>query len=335
MYDKINPGDPLSIPSRDYNRFVDAAISTKLSPLKGNAKGASGIQRTAVKVLCKNNDGGQLKGKRAVVLTEPIFDPSDGDAQEAAFKSELVMKVETPGDDTRITWGVLDGSLEDQNYGTVTVLGDCICWINLQAIDDLYVDVQSGTQTPQSGMFGPGQIVWVSGGLGTANNTDEQWAVIRLGGLSPERGFWAQITASAAVAPITGSTETTTNRWKYNWQEMLYQQDGNFQVRPNGRTTSNAGTDAQGNPITDAYGYNTIETNNTDSGILGNSVDYDTLPTQMDIEPVRGNPVVWLRPIQTCDVPPKQQYVFEYVNAIDGICPADSSSSDGSSSDGG
>jgi hypothetical protein len=326
-YSQVNPNDPIRFSATQQNAWTAAASANNAKPLKSNGVGSGPIARSPVVVLCKNNDGGNLKSRRAVVLTEPVIDPTDGDAAEAAFKTEVVMKVETPGGDNRLTWGVLTGQLEDQAYGTVVVLGDVICWINLQAKDDLYVDVQADTQIPQSGMYGPGQIVWVSGGVGQADDTGEQWAVIQLGGLSAEAGFWGQITQNAAIDPVSGSTETTTNRWKYTWQEMQYQQNGVFQVRPNGRTTSNAGTDSDGNPITDAYAYNTIETNNSDTGIQGNSIDYDTLPDQMDIEPVRGNPIVWIRPILNCQTPPKTEFVFEYVNAIDGTCPADGSSS--------
>lgn len=118
--------------------------------------------------------------------------------------------------------------------------------------------------------------------------------------------FWAQITGSAAISGAS-------NRWKYSWFEVERTATG-FQTKGGGRS----GTTSE------RFAINSIEANNDDSNIEGNSVDLSgqifTDNSGLELQAVRGTPVVrmWLE----YDVDGNPAYTFEYVNAIDGECAA-------------
>lgn len=111
--------------------------------------------------------------------------------------------------------------------------------------------------------------------------------------------FWAR---------IDGSSGGSGNKWDYDFTEVEF--DGeSWTALENGRT----GT-----------AYNTVEANNDDSAIEGNSVDLSgsifTDNTSLEIKPVRGEPIVRMRITQGSQPEAGGYYVFEYVNAVDGTC---------------
>jgi hypothetical protein len=112
-------------------------------------------------------------------------------------------------------------------------------------------------------------------------------------------------------AKITGSSEISTNRWKYAWTEQQRTATG-FQDKPNGRSGTTA----------DRFAINSVEASNDGSDTEGNSVDVDGTifddNSGLEMQPVEGNPVVtmWF----DYDDEGNPAYTFEYVNAIDGEC---------------
>lgn len=106
---------------------------------------------------------------------------------------------------------------------------------------------------------------------------------------------------------ITGSSSIGDNRWSYAWAEQTYQQAGQWQDTPDGRTSG-----------TDGPAFNTIEANNTGSGVQGNSVDVDDLPTGFDLSPVAGGPVVLAHSVVNCNG--VSEILFSYENGVTGTC---------------
>lgn len=112
-------------------------------------------------------------------------------------------------------------------------------------------------------------------------------------------GFWAQ---------ITGSSEESANVGLYDATEQV-PSAGGFATLANGRVLSGVIR-------------NSIEENNSSSGVQGNSVDLsgDIFSDNADLELklVTGDPVVWVRRYKTGAE--SYEYRFSYVNAIDGEC---------------
>jgi hypothetical protein len=116
--------------------------------------------------------------------------------------------------------------------------------------------------------------------------------------------MWIRITGYAA---ITGAT----NRWKYQWVESQLVDDGMWEDVPDGNTHADLGV-----------AYNSIEANNSDSGVQGNSTNVSTLPPGYSLQPVQGNPVVQATLVEDCnDV---LVWIFSYENGVsapEGNCP--------------
>ena len=110
---------------------------------------------------------------------------------------------------------------------------------------------------------------------------------------------------------ITGHTTNGTNQWKYAWTEQVRTSTG-WQDAANARTGTTSSD----------YALNACEANNDGTGVQGNSVDIDgsifTDNTDLDIQPVQGDPVVWAW--RGVDASGEPCLTFEYVNAIDGEC---------------
>lgn len=138
--------------------------------------------------------------------------------------------------------------------------------------------------------------------LGTAHHTTDsetgKWVYLVGSAAGSGGGFWAQITANYSVG---------NNIWNYSWVEQERIADG-WQDLAGGRTgTANTSTAA----------YNSIEANNNGAGMEGNSIDVDNLADGFDLQPVQGDPVVWMR---EDDVAGTTAYSFSYENAVDGEC---------------
>lgn len=127
-----------------------------------------------------------------------------------------------------------------------------------------------------------------------------------VGGGNPDPGLWARITGATL---LTGETA----RWSYAWTEQSVQADGTFAAKSGGRTS-----------VASGEALNTVEANNgaQGTGIKGNSVtqsgaDY---PAGFQLMRVRGDPVVWLRPMVASDDSETTWWLFAYENADDGTC---------------
>lgn len=124
----------------------------------------------------------------------------------------------------------------------------------------------------------------------------------------PRVEFWAEITGSAAI-------EGAGNQWRYAWKKVRRTADGWADVDyPD--ATGNKGTTSEG------YAINSAEANNAGTGTQGNGVDLSAEPItsnpQVEVKPVRGNPVVWMR--KGTDDAGNRCYTFTLPNTAQGPC---------------
>lgn len=111
---------------------------------------------------------------------------------------------------------------------------------------------------------------------------------------------WIKITGNSAIP-------NRSYAWQYSFIEQELAQYGQFQDKIGGVTSASG-----------IYAYNTIESNNTNTGIQGNSINVDTIPPTFAFQAVRGSPVVLAFPTNNCSG--IVEYLFSYENAIDGEC---------------
>lgn len=105
---------------------------------------------------------------------------------------------------------------------------------------------------------------------------------------------------------ITGHTSIGDNRWSYSWTEQKCVLNGQWTDKPGGKTSVSE----------DILAFNTVESNNGPTGIMGNSIDLAWLSEGFTILPVQGSPVVRAFKVTNCDGDP--EYVFSYENAVGG-----------------
>jgi hypothetical protein len=93
-------------------------------------------------------------------------------------------------------------------------------------------------------------------------------------------GFWVRIASSEAVTD-------QPNHYVYTGYRQIPYTPGLWQDDPDN-------TD----PVTPIY--NSMEANNSDTGVQGNGTDLADYPDGTVIPPLRGNPVTWCRPGVDC-----------------------------------
>src|SRR4051812_3386630 len=126
-YNKVNQGDQVRIPAVAFNGWQDAAVYTRLAQASNLRGGPNpGVQRSPVVVLAQNVSGDTLAGLQAVILTSPVFVPTDDNT-----KAEAIMKMDLPADGNTLTWGILINGTADKAMGTVVTMGDVLCKINV------------------------------------------------------------------------------------------------------------------------------------------------------------------------------------------------------------
>lgn len=138
---------------------------------------------------------------------------------------------------------------------------------------------------PQYGIVGAdGTILTRKPPVASANTRDE---------------FWAEITSATSIGD---------NIWEYGIASVEYTKGGQFAPLSSSSSDNVTGT-----------AYNTIESNNTDTGEQGNGVSLP-LPAGVTIQAIGIGAIVWVRKAINCDTG-DTEYLFQAVNQIDGDCP--------------
>ena len=170
---KVQTGDPLRIPARAYNAFVDAARD-----LQGRQQEIGGATRREFRqtgiVLVKNSSGADRDRFDVLGVDGVIFTPTDNLDE---FKNQVVLKGITPAEDDHLgRFVVLLEPLADGEIGRACVDGVCPARIDVQDADDRFADVKDADAASLlGGAFGAASILWKEDGTGV------KWAVVRIG----------------------------------------------------------------------------------------------------------------------------------------------------------
>lgn len=222
-YKKVQKGEDLSI---------SAAVWNDLLNLLAQSKGNSGRPRQAVQqrqmnsgvVMARNISGEPLNEFRAVKIVGPTVLPADS---ETSFKNRVVLDVTTPDDSSTGLWCVLQESLaagaegdeENGAFGEAVVSGITVARVDINDASDTNVEVVDGETVLSSSESGSGQIVWVAGGVGTADATGEQWALVRL----PTGGSGtSELPHGQYLGTFYGTVASNTSAWTFPFLHEVF-----------------------------------------------------------------------------------------------------------------
>lgn len=115
---------------------------------------------------------------------------------------------------------------------------------------------------------------------------------------------WMKLTNATAIVGHV-------NAWQYAGEEVYMGIDGYWQTKEDGKTSQRI--------------YNSMEANNSATGVQGSGINVDNLPATFSFKPIGGTgavgqPVVPCTPMKDCEDPPNDVYVFSAPNTADGTC---------------
>lgn len=287
----VQSGSPLRIPANDWNKIVDAtrAYYEQQAGGRGPIPATAGTKQTGI-VLVRNDSGSDLARNAVVGINSPIILPGD---HLDEFLRQVALTVVTPTKDQHAAAGhfaVLLDPLPATGIGRAYVSGICPVQIDLLDEEHTTAGVIDGDATKlESGKPGT-QIIWYD----EAPSETTRWALINLGTSGCE-WIWGK---------LGGATSIGDNRWSYPFTQMKYQQAGTWAAVPNGLT----GT-----------AYNTIEANNSATGVQGCGINVDQLPAGVSIQPIGAGGIVKITPEINCETQ-AVEHVFQAVNNADGPC---------------
>jgi len=204
---KVRSGQPLVIPARAYNAFVDAAVSQRR---RERDRGAGPLTEAMPRglVLVRNDSGETIEPYRVLAITGVLVEPGEGD-QERTFHSRTPLTGDVATEASRpLSFVLATQPIEPGELGRCVLTGVTPARVfvtnELDTTCELVPDETVLTSTPMGGV----PILWKEEGAG---GTGERWAVIEMG--RPSAGRVTAILGAAQPIP------TEHNRWRYPWQE--------------------------------------------------------------------------------------------------------------------
>lgn len=289
---KVSDGDPLIIPARAYNAFIDAANAVQRINVLGS--GSSPIYGDSQTVVLVRNDSGIDVPRFGVLgLSSPVFLPSDGLErwqEQTSFAGQLPSGAIHAG-----RFGVALGPIAAGAIVPCVVSGLVIGLVDAGG-DVPYADVLTGAVDRLAGSVdgGGAQVLWREPGSGA------KWAILRVGtGVAGSGTFFAR---------ITGATLFSPNRWLYAWSEVR-------------KTAAGYGAWAPfGGGRTGTAGLNMAEDMNSSAGVQGHGIDITRVgfPAGFATVPAPTGLIVRMHEVPTGVG--TTEYWFNFGGNVDGAC---------------
>ncbi len=211
---KVRSGQPLVIPARAYNAFVDAALETKRRQQDRRAGelwdgGRSFIGGGGVAV--RNDSGADLERYHTLAIDGPLFLPGE-DGPEKSFQNRLAFKGITPTDTTRPgSFAIAREPIPRGEVGLCVVHGVTPARILIEDEEHAFAEVAPDESVLTSAGSGSAVILWKEEGVG------EKWALVEMG--RPRGGRIVAILGEAR------EIEGERFRWRYPWTEAAIDGD--------------------------------------------------------------------------------------------------------------
>lgn len=211
---KVRPGDPLRIPARAYNAFVDAALESRRRQQDRRAGelwdgGRSFIGGGVVTV--RNDSGEDLERYHTMAIDGPLFVPGE-DGPEKSFQNRLAFKGITPTDATRPgSFAIAREPIPQGEVGLCVVHGVTPARVLVEDEEHAFAEVTPDETVLISAGLGSAAILWKEEGVG------EKWALVEVG--RPRGGRIVAILGDAR------EIEGERFRWRYPWTEAAVDGD--------------------------------------------------------------------------------------------------------------
>jgi hypothetical protein len=222
---KVRTGDPLRIPARAYNAFVDAAhLARRIDADTGAEPTLPGAQEHLV--LVRNESGADLPRFGILGIDRPIIEPgAEGNTDEFKRRAALIGAAITTTDEFVGRFVVAREPIASGKIGWSVIRGITPATVNVIDEDHSHADTYPDQQVLRSGFTGAARILWKEPGTG------ELLALIEMGPADRDR-FAARLGTATLI-------DGRTFGWLYEWEEVRLDGDpfsstfGQY-VRPGG-----------------------------------------------------------------------------------------------------
>ena len=225
---KVRIGDPLRIPARAYNAFVDAAhLTRRIDADTGAGPTMPGTQEHLV--LVRNESGADLPRFGILGIDRPIIEPGvEGNTDEFQRRAALIGAGITTTDEYVGRFVVTREPIAAGKIGWAVIRGVTPATVNVIDEEHSHADTFPDEQVLRSGFTGAARILWKEPGTG------ELLALIEMGPADRDR--------FAAKLGTTTLIEGRTFGWLYEWEEVRLDGDplsstfGQY-IRPSGSSS--------------------------------------------------------------------------------------------------
>jgi hypothetical protein len=219
---KVRPGEPLRIPAKAYNAFVNAALDHQQRSMSTTGD-ALRDQKNSNLVLVKNESGSARAQFDVLGIDGPIITRANN---PEAFRSRIALRGVTPTAEHVGRFVILHDALPSGTVGRAYVAGACLARVRMQDEAHTAADIDDG-QVGQlaSGEGGAASLLWVEP-VEERTNPEIAWAVVRFGG-----GVGGTVTVSSPViiallTSVQRFSEANPDLPAYHWREAQVTPDG-------------------------------------------------------------------------------------------------------------
>lgn len=239
QFRKVHTGEPMRIPAKAYNAFVDAALGRSRDaftrpgrPLRENAPDV---------VLIKNESGASRSRFDVLGISGPIISRDDNDSE---FKSRIALRGTTPTTATHAgKFAILAEPLIDDAIGRAHIAGVTIARVRMVNEAHTAADVDDGeTAQLASGESGAVSLLWVEP-VDDRDDPEIAWCIIRFGG-GGGGGADVRRVFPALLSHVQQYDDVLTALPAYTWAEAELA-GGAAQVMSGGRTGAPPGYTAE------------------------------------------------------------------------------------------
>jgi hypothetical protein len=211
---KVRTGDPLRIPARAYNAFVDAAqLAQRLNADAGHDQALP--QAREHLVLVRNDSGEDLPRFGVLGIAGPIIPPGipaeGGNDDEFKRRAAIVGEAITPTDEYVGRFVVAREPIASAGIGWAVIRGVTPATVNIISDEHTHADTYPDEQHLRSGFAGAARVLWKEEGTGL------KLAVVEIGPTDRDR-FPAKLGTAHLI-------DGRTFGWLYDWDEVLLDAD--------------------------------------------------------------------------------------------------------------
>lgn len=206
---KVRPGDPLRVPARAYNAFVDAAhLAQRIESDAQAGPALPGQHEHLVRV--RNDSGADLPRFGILGIDRPIIIPEDN-ADEFKQHTAVVGAAVTTTDEYIGRFVIAREPIASGKIGWAMIRGITPVVINVVDDDHTHADTYSDERFLRSGFTGAARILWKEDGTG------EVLALVEIGPRDRDR-FPAKLETPHLI-------DGRTFGWLYEWEEVRLDAD--------------------------------------------------------------------------------------------------------------